>query len=158
MPDTRSEWAILVVGLAVAAGLVFVAVRARSNRHVAAPTLAQPASQVVSTPTRKHAMRPPERVTPRKPKKTGKLALALSATGASTWIEVRIGSSTGHVLYSGTLSPGTRKSFRSARRFWVRFGGAADVGVVLDGRPLRIPTGTYDAFFDGHGFRQALTG
>jgi hypothetical protein len=49
-----------------------------------------------------------------------------------------------------------RKSFRS-ERLWVRFGGAASVSVALNKQSLPIPTGTYDAIFDAHGFRQAST-
>ena len=39
--------------------------------------------------------------------------LALTASRA-TWIEVRAGSATGAVLYTGTLLSGTTKSFRDA--------------------------------------------
>ena len=81
------------------------------------------------------------------------MALTLRAVD-TTWVEVRDASSTGRMLYSGLLYSGTRRSFRVPGRLWVRFGGAANLAVTLNGRPLRVPTGTYDAFFDALGFRQ----
>jgi len=85
------------------------------------------------------------------------VALALRAI-SSSWVEVRETSSTGRMLYVGLLPPGARKSFRAAQRLWVRFGGAASLAVTLNGRPLRVPSGTYDALFDANGIRQTTIG
>jgi len=76
-----------------------------------------------------------------------------AATGAATWLEVRDGSSTGEVLYSGTLEPGASQEFTSTR-LWARLGGAANVDVTLNGKPVPMPAGTYDAVFDSSGFHR----
>jgi RodZ C-terminal domain len=71
-----------------------------------------------------------------------------------TWLEIRSGSSTGPVLYSGTLAAASTKTFR-ARTLWARFGAAGNLSTRLEGKPIRLPSGTYDATFDNHGFRPA---
>lgn len=42
-----------------------------------------------------------------------------------------------------------------ARVLWARFGAAANLSARLNGEPVRLPSGTYDATFDRHGIRQA---
>jgi len=76
--------------------------------------------------------------------------LALTAS-RPTWIEVRAGSATGTVLYTGTLASGTTKSFRG-NAIWVRFGVASNVDAHLNGQRLRLAAGTYDAVFDTGGY------
>jgi hypothetical protein len=50
------------------------------------------------------------------------------------------------VLYEGELPQGETVRLRS-RRLWIRFGGASDIDLRIDGRPVRLPAfGTYDAF------------
>jgi hypothetical protein len=160
---SRGKWAAFAAALVVIAALVFFAVRA--TRHPSAsPGAASPTSaNAVTTPAHAGRTTPTKSrdstaaTTPLQPHLTkpsgGEVALTLRAAG-TTWVEVRNISSTGPLLYSGLLSPATRKTFRAAWRLWVRFGSAANLAVTLNGRPLRVPTGTYDAFFDAHGFRQ----
>ena len=69
-------------------------------------------------------------------------------------MEVRARSSAGAVRDTGTLISGTRKTSPAAA-IWVRFGGSSNLDVVLNGRPLAIPAGTYSAIFDAHGFQRA---
>jgi hypothetical protein len=70
-----------------------------------------------------------------------------------TWLEIRSGSPTGSLLYSGTLSATSTRTFR-ARALWARFGAAGNLLVRLDGKPINLPSGTYDAAFNSHGFRR----
>lgn len=167
MPESRGEWVAFVVGLAVVGGLVFAAVRARHHAHPAAAALRQPAVHTVTTraPTAPAQIASTATTTAPRSKPESKarsaarrVALTVTATGASTWVEVRAASANGPVLYAGTLSAGARKSFHTAGRFWARFGGAGNVAVALNGRPLHLPTGTYDALFDSQGFSVAATG
>lgn len=51
------------------------------------------------------------------------------------------------------LEQGASHTVRGTR-LWVRFGSAGNLTVILDGRWLRVPTGTYDAIFDARGFSQ----
>lgn len=160
MPESRLEWVVFIVGLAVVAGLVVVAVRARDNVRPAGAALTPPVTHHVATEAPKSSPPPKKQVSTRTrshpAREARKIVLSISAT-ARTWIEVRTGSSAGALLYSGTLLSGARRTFRSAQPVWVRFGGAASVSVGLDERPLRIPTGTYDAVFSADGFRQVST-
>jgi hypothetical protein len=82
----------------------------------------------------------------------GVVSLLLTAR-ADTWLEIRSGSSTGSLLYSGTLPTASSKTFR-AKGLWARFGAAGNLLARVDGKLIRLPSGTYDATFDGHGFRR----
>ena len=65
----------------------------------------------------------------------------LSITG-TTWLEART-SPTGTILYAGTLSAGTVKSFETP--VWIRFGNASNAKAAADGSPLQLPdTGVGD--------------
>ena len=79
------------------------------------------------------------------------MRLKLGAT-ADTWVEVRSGSAGGNVLYSGILAQGSVKRFRD-KKVWVRFGAAANLTARLNGRPLQLPPGTYDALVRARGLR-----
>jgi hypothetical protein len=146
MPETRLERAVLVLGLLAIAVLAVViartwhnttaAVIARSRHNTTAAPSAITAAVVATTPASTEAVQ-----------------LALTASRA-TWIEVRAGSTTGAVLYTGTLPSGTTKTFRGAT-IWVRFGAASNLHAKLNGRPLQLPDGTYDAVFDTAGLRKA---
>lgn len=72
---------------------------------------------------------------------------------ADTWLEVRANSAAGPVLYASTLTAGSSKAFH-ARALWARFGAAGNLSARLDGKAFPLPSGTYDAAFDRHGFRR----
>jgi cell division septum initiation protein DivIVA len=160
---SRGRWAAFAAALVVITALVFFAVRARHHPSASLGAPSRTSVNAVTTPPDTGRTSPAKSrdstaaTTPVQPHLTnrsgGKVALTLRAVD-TTWVEVRDASSTGRMLYSGLLSSGTRRSFRVPGRLWVRFGGAANLAVTLNGRPLRVPTGTYDAFFDAHGFRQ----
>jgi hypothetical protein len=61
-----------------------------------------------------------------------------------TWVSVRRGSSSGAVLFEGTMLANETKTF-TGEAFRVRFGAAANVIARLNGQPLSLPGGTYSA-------------
>ena len=67
--------------------------------------------------------------------------LEVTAT-ADTWVSIRRDTTRGDVLFEGTLASGDSRSF-TATRFVVRFGAAANVQARLNGKPLKLPGGTY---------------
>ena len=72
---------------------------------------------------------------------------------ADTWVDVRAGSLDGDGLYAGILPEGTMKRFRG-KRIWVRFGAASNLTARLNGKPLRLPPGTYSALVGARGLQQ----
>jgi cytoskeleton protein RodZ len=52
------------------------------------------------------------------------------------WVEVRSGSATGAVVYSGTMVGGQRQSLPSGQTLWIRLGYPPGVSVVINGTPL----------------------
>ncbi len=59
----------------------------------------------------------------------------------SSWMEVRAGSATGKLLYSGTLELGQRKTFQG-RRLQVALAKPGNVVVRLNGKRVDLPAGT----------------
>lgn len=79
--------------------------------------------------------------------------LAIAATRGDCWLEVRAGSASGRVLYSGFLSQGDSRPFK-ARRLWVRLGASGNVDLRLNGRSVRsVPVGTVVLLVGQKGFR-----
>lgn len=72
------------------------------------------------------------------------VVFVVHATRGDSWVELRTGSATGRVLYSGILRNG-ETTRASGRRLWVRFGSAANLDLELNGRPIDGVTGTLDA-------------
>jgi Domain of unknown function (DUF4115) len=162
MPETRSERAIFALGVVAIVALGFLVAHLWHNTHgvttPAPPTsLAQPApttslprqnTTAPATTTSANTL-PATTVT-----SAGRQVSLLLTAKSDTWVEVRAASSTGSVLFSGTLAPGTTKHFRG-ESFWARFGAAGNVFIRFGGKPLSLPSGTYDATFDRRGFRRA---
>ena len=71
----------------------------------------------------------------------------IAAGDRGSWLEIRSGSPTGRVLFSGTLEPGKALAFR-APRLWARFGAAGNLTITQNGRPVRL-MGTYEHVFRG---------
>ena len=94
----------------------------------------KPAAATTAAP--KPAVKPPV--------KARKVKLAVTATRTS-WLELRRGSRTGPVVYSGELPAG--HSLRvTGTRIWARFGAAANLDIVVDGS--RVPLqGTLEHIF-----------
>ena len=80
---------------------------------------------------------PPAVTLPRNSALTG---LRFVGLGKGTYLEIRRGSSTGAVLYQGTLLPGNTE-FVLGKRFWLSVRRPAGVRFKLAGRPVSLPAG-----------------
>lgn len=88
----------------------------------------------------------PEAITrPRttRPKTPASTSLTISATRGDCWVEVRAGSSTGELLYAGTLATGKALRF-NREKLWLRLGAASNVDITVNGRPSSVPPGTVE--------------
>jgi RodZ C-terminal domain len=148
MPETRLERAVFVLGLVAIAALVLVIV---GSRHGSSPGTPRPSSLTAGAPATRRTTTLPTAETTTAVTSTA-VELVLTADQDS-WVEVRAGSATAAVLFSGTLSSGTKKTFRNAS-LWARFGSASNLAAKLDGKRLELPAGTYSAVFDPSGFRR----
>jgi hypothetical protein len=72
---------------------------------------------------------------------SGRARLVVSAVDGSSWMEVRVSSSAGRRLYSGTLEKGQRKTFE-ARRLQLAIAEPDHVVVRLNGNRVELPAGT----------------
>jgi hypothetical protein len=69
-------------------------------------------------------------------------------------MEVRAGSSTGRLVYVGTLTKG--KSLRAtAAKLWMRLGRPQNVDLEVNGKASPIPTGTFDVLVTPRNVRPA---
>jgi cytoskeletal protein RodZ len=71
----------------------------------------------------------------------GRARLVVRAEGGSSWMEVREGSASGRLLYTGTLEKGQRKEF-AARRLQLVLAQPENVLVRLNGNRKDLPDGT----------------
>jgi hypothetical protein len=67
--------------------------------------------------------------------------LSVRAVDGQSWMEVRAGSVTGRLLYSGTLERGQRKTFQG-RALQLALARPANVAVRLNGNRVDLPAGT----------------
>jgi Domain of unknown function (DUF4115) len=91
----------------------------------------------------------PEPIARRRPAKplekpnTDQMTLTLTAKRGACWVEVRSGSATGRLLYSGLLASGRSLRFNRPK-LWLRLGAASNVDVIVNGRPSSVPPGTVE--------------
>jgi hypothetical protein len=85
-----------------------------------------PAKQVVSAPAN------PKAVAPRP------IRVMIVATRGDSWVEARVDSAAGRILYSGLLVRGQVQRV-SARRVWLRLAAASNLTVLANGKPPRKP-------------------
>jgi hypothetical protein len=71
----------------------------------------------------------------------GRVTLVVRATKGSSWMEVRTGSSSGRLLYSGTLEQGQSKRFE-ARQLQLALAEPKNVLVRRNGNRIDLPAGT----------------
>ena len=123
--DRESRIAVLaLVAIAVVTALVIAAWRFGGPEGETVPRLAtQPQT----------ATRPAQAA--------GEARLAVRATVGDSWMEVRAGSASGRLVYSGTLEQGQRKSFEG-RRLHLALARPANVSVRLGGRQTELPAGS----------------
>ena len=75
--------------------------------------------------------------------------LEVRGVGKGSWLEVRLGSAKGRVLFSGVVHDGVHRRFH-ARRLWVTFGGATNLVITVNGVPQRLQ-GTVEALVTDRG-------
>jgi hypothetical protein len=153
---------MFVLGLLTIAALGFVVAHLWHHAHgVAAASPPTKRSAPASPPSHTRPVRNGLTTTARRtlPTTTTRVEHATSAVSlvltasADTWFEVRSGSATGSILYAGTLPAGSSRAFH-ARSLWARFGAAGNLSARLGRKRFRLPSGTYSATFDRHGFRR----
>jgi hypothetical protein len=71
----------------------------------------------------------------------GRATLVVRAVDGSSWMEVRSGSMTGRLLYSGTLERGQHKRFQGAQ-LQLAIAEPTSVSVRLNGNRVELPAGT----------------
>jgi len=66
------------------------------------------------------------------------LELTLSAVGRC-WVELRQGSPSGPMVFTGILGPGQSRSFQSAQGLWLRLGYPPGMTMTVNGHTLPLP-------------------
>jgi RodZ C-terminal domain len=127
---------LAVVLLPIAIGFFVWLVFAGAKTDTSAPFPVHPV-QGRTTPRE----RPPTRavVTPKS------VSLVLEDVRTDSWVEIRQGSATGALVYSGVLRTGDRVALKGTR-LWARFGGAGDLRVTANGRVVPLQ-GTIETVF-----------
>lgn len=134
---------VAVATLLAASALVGLAGR---DRPTAAAAPAGPTTHHVrSAPPKTPPPKTPAAAPAQPPVQPAHVHVVIEAIGRGSWLEVRRLSGTGSVLYSGVLEPGRKLRFEG-RRLWARFGAAANLRILQDGRPVPLQ-GTYDKLF-----------
>jgi cytoskeletal protein RodZ len=116
--------AVALVAIAVATALVIAAWKFGGPEGEKVPGL------VTSAPTGVSTLRP-----------KGTARLAVRADDGSSWMEVREASSSGKLLYSGTLEQGQRKSF-DGKSLQLALAKPQNVVVRVNGNRVELPQGT----------------
>jgi hypothetical protein len=169
MPDSRVEHIVFVVGLSAILALAIALIpawRSYATTHsLKVPTVHRsapsPAPQETSYRPTAHAsyartpLAPPvvasrQTVAPASarpsrptPAAATQAKVMLATPRGDCWLEVRQESSTGKVVYVGTLAKGKSVS-AAGRKLWIRFGAPQNVDLKLNGKAAAIPSGTLD--------------
>jgi uncharacterized protein DUF4115 len=113
------------------------------QRTAHAPTLP------TAVPVHPRVAAPPKRKTaPKKAPAPGPIRLV--AARGDCWLSIHRATQNGRVLYEGTLVKGRALTYDEPR-IWVRFGGASNMTVSVNGKPVRALFGTIDALVDRSG-------
>jgi cytoskeleton protein RodZ len=115
--------AVALVAIAIATALVIAAWKFGGPEGEAVPGLVQGSG----APARSHAR--------------GRVHLVVGATAGNSWMEVRLTSSAGKLLYSGTLERGQHKSF-DGRSLQLALRAPDNVTVRVNGNRVELPAGT----------------
>lgn len=149
LPDPGIERIVFVAGVATIIALALALIPAyRSHQRAESPPAPDAAPARAAFVAGKTASRAAtsSSATP--------VQLRIAASRGDCWIEVREHSSTGRVLYEGTLERGKSVSL-VVKRFWIRFGASESVDVALDGKPVAVPSGTVDVLVTPAGIQSA---
>ena len=114
------------------------------NGHRRAEVPAPPVTHVKATT----AQAPP---TPAPPKPKRALIVVVASRG-SCWLSVRLGSSTGRVLYERTLAAGRRAQF-AGTHLWIRIGAPWNLEATINGKPVQLPASVADVMVTAGGLR-----
>jgi len=116
--------AVALLAIAIATALVIAAWRFGGPESEKVPGLATQGSETAVTP-----------------RANGIARLAVRASEGTSWMEVRLTSRAGKLLYSGTLEQGQRKSF-DGKSLQVALAKPQNVVVRLNGNTVELPRGT----------------
>jgi hypothetical protein len=144
-PETprRSRTITIVSVLGIVVALAVAAYLLSSDAGRPHAPVQQPTSRVsVARPAHKASV--PVRVPAAQPR-AAKVRLDITANGRASWVEVRRGSATGPVLFTGELTP-ERALHVSGTRLWARFGAARNVTIRADRKLVEL-TGTIEHVF-----------
>lgn len=141
-PRPRRRWPY-VAGACVAVLAAVLGVLATRGGSPSKPAARPPAAKPHAT-ARKVVQAAPPAAAPHGAATVDVVIRAVRDGGS--WVELRRGSSTGKVLFAGSLAPGGRMLHFSAPRLWARFGAAANLAITVDGKPLALQ-GTFDKVF-----------
>jgi Helix-turn-helix domain/RodZ C-terminal domain len=139
VPTSRRLLSARLVAIPVVVGIGLLVWRLSSGggnaQHQAA--VAPPVTHVLATTAQAPPAQapPPTRAAP-KPKRA---QLGFVATRGPCWLSVRLGSSSGRVLYERTLQPGQRAQFAGAH-LWIRIGAPWNLDASLNGTRVQLPT------------------
>jgi Domain of unknown function (DUF4115) len=153
-PPSRRIVVVSTLGIAAALGLGAYLALGTNGRHASvSPT----APAAVPAPTRSAAAPKLPAAQPKAPAPQPKHAahvstaaaptvrLSITANDRASWLEIRRGSASGRVLFTGELAAG-RHLHLTGKRLWARFGAARNLTISANGRPLEF-TGTYEYLF-----------
>jgi hypothetical protein len=155
MPETRVERIIFGLGALAIAALVAMIVLEKTDgfatreTHAATRLATTPAATTTAGSTTASETTGETTPTSEPPRTASGITLKLKALD-DTWVEIRAGSADGRVLYSGILPQGNAKRFRNTR-VWASFGAASNLAARLNGNPLQLPPGTYNALVNTRG-------
>ena len=113
--ESKLVW-LTLLGIAIVTALVIAAWKFGGSAHQSLP---------LSTPV---AQAPAKRPA----------GLLIRAVGGNTLLIVRAGSETGHQVWNGTLTAGSRQRFGTGKRLWVYIGSPENVRMRLDGRGVLV--------------------
>jgi cytoskeleton protein RodZ len=88
-----------------------------------------------------HGLSPQGTTTKQAGQARGRVNLVVQAVDGASWMEVRLNSSAGRLLYSGTLERGQRKPFQG-KRLQLALAEPDNVGVRVNGNRMELPAGT----------------
>jgi hypothetical protein len=135
---------VSVLGIVSAVGLGTVIAKSSHRTTTRTVRLVTVAPKKQAAPTRAPAVRHTVAVAPAAAA-PHPMRLVIANVGNPSWLEVRRGSAAGEVLYSGILDSG-RKIRYAGKTLWVRFAGAANFDVAVDGRSVPLQ-GTVERVF-----------
>jgi cytoskeletal protein RodZ len=101
----------------------------------------QPGALGIGSPSASPSKSPKPEDTPTGLPAWQKNLVKLEATGGDCWMEVRRGSSTGTVLFSGTLKEGDVEKFKG-KDIWISLGAPGNVKLNVEGDNVKIKSDT----------------